>query len=199
MRAGGIGIVAASDIVLAADDATFALTEVKLGLTPAVISLTVLLALVATACTQGPTDTTPADAGTAADRRQTVQQLREAGPAPMRKWLEEAGSILTKMLAVRTLSWDLLMAGQVAGAGAPPGFGRPRRDAGHPADCGPPTGGLMPKLRLHLTFPEGLIRDPIIWRLGRQYDIITNIRRANVEENFAQVRPFIGRFVDLGQ
>ena len=40
----------------------------------------------------------------------------------------------------------------------------------------------MPKLRLHLTFPEGLIQDPIIWRLGRQYDIITNIRRANVEE-----------------
>jgi ABC-type methionine transport system ATPase subunit len=40
----------------------------------------------------------------------------------------------------------------------------------------------MPKLRLHLTFPEQLIQDPIIWRLGRQYDIITNIRRANVEE-----------------
>lgn len=41
-RAGGIGLVAASDIVLTAEDATFALTEVKLGLTPAVISLTVL-------------------------------------------------------------------------------------------------------------------------------------------------------------
>jgi enoyl-CoA hydratase/carnithine racemase len=40
-RAGGIGIVAASDVVVVADDATFALTEVKLGLTPAVISLTV--------------------------------------------------------------------------------------------------------------------------------------------------------------
>ncbi len=33
-RAGGIGIVAASDVVVVADDATFALTEVKLGLTP---------------------------------------------------------------------------------------------------------------------------------------------------------------------
>ncbi|TYL55048.1 enoyl-CoA hydratase [Nocardioides sp. BGMRC 2183] len=41
-RAGGIGIVAASDIAIVAEDATFALTEVKLGLTPAVISLTVL-------------------------------------------------------------------------------------------------------------------------------------------------------------
>ena len=41
----------------------------------------------------------------------------------------------------------------------------------------------MPKLRLHLTFPENLIQEPIIWRLSRQYDIITNVRRANVEEN----------------
>ncbi|MEQ6899880.1 enoyl-CoA hydratase-related protein [Nocardioides sp. YIM 152588] len=41
-RAGGIGIVAAADVALVAEDATFALTEVKLGLTPAVISLTVL-------------------------------------------------------------------------------------------------------------------------------------------------------------
>lgn len=42
VRAGGTGIVAAADVVIAADDASFALTEVKLGLTPAIISLTVL-------------------------------------------------------------------------------------------------------------------------------------------------------------
>ena len=42
VRAGGIGIVAASDIAIVTDEATFALTEVKLGLAPAVISLTVL-------------------------------------------------------------------------------------------------------------------------------------------------------------
>jgi enoyl-CoA hydratase/carnithine racemase len=41
VRAGGIGIVAASDIALVAEDATFALTEVKLGLAAAIISLTV--------------------------------------------------------------------------------------------------------------------------------------------------------------
>ena len=41
VRAGGIGIVAAADIALSADDATFALTEVKLGLAAAIISLTV--------------------------------------------------------------------------------------------------------------------------------------------------------------
>jgi len=42
VRAGGIGIVAASDIAISADDATYALTEVRLALTPAAISLTVL-------------------------------------------------------------------------------------------------------------------------------------------------------------
>jgi enoyl-CoA hydratase/methylglutaconyl-CoA hydratase len=42
VRAGGIGIVAASDIAVVAHDATFAFTEVRLGLTPAAISLTVL-------------------------------------------------------------------------------------------------------------------------------------------------------------
>lgn len=41
VRAGGIGIVAASDIAIASADATFALTEVKLGLAAAIISLTV--------------------------------------------------------------------------------------------------------------------------------------------------------------
>lgn len=41
VRAGGIGIVAACDIAVASDEATFALTEVRLGLTPAIISLTV--------------------------------------------------------------------------------------------------------------------------------------------------------------
>jgi enoyl-CoA hydratase/methylglutaconyl-CoA hydratase len=41
VRAGGIGLVAAADIAIAADDATFALTEVKLGLAAAIISLTV--------------------------------------------------------------------------------------------------------------------------------------------------------------
>jgi len=41
VRAGGIGIVAAADVAIAAEDVTFALTEVKLGLAAAIISLTV--------------------------------------------------------------------------------------------------------------------------------------------------------------
>jgi len=42
VRAGGIGIVAASDISVAAASSTFALTEVRLGLAAATISLTVI-------------------------------------------------------------------------------------------------------------------------------------------------------------
>lgn len=41
VRAGGIGLVAASDIAIASTEATFALSEVRLGLAPAIISLPV--------------------------------------------------------------------------------------------------------------------------------------------------------------
>jgi len=42
VRAGGLGIVAAADVALCGDDVTFAFTESRLGLAPAMISLTVL-------------------------------------------------------------------------------------------------------------------------------------------------------------
>ena len=45
----------------------------------------------------------------------------------------------------------------------------------------------MARQRLHLTFPEHLVQEPIIYTLGKQYDIITNIRRANVEEKVGWV------------
>ncbi|MBV9292682.1 MAG: enoyl-CoA hydratase/isomerase family protein [Frankiales bacterium] len=41
-RAGGLGLVAACDIAVAADTVTFAFTEVRIGVVPAVISATVL-------------------------------------------------------------------------------------------------------------------------------------------------------------
>ncbi|HEX8864089.1 MAG TPA: enoyl-CoA hydratase-related protein, partial [Lentzea sp.] len=41
-RAGGIGLIAACDIALAAQQATFAFSEVRIGVVPAVISVTVL-------------------------------------------------------------------------------------------------------------------------------------------------------------
>ena len=41
-RAGGVGLVAACDIAVAVDTATFAFSEVRIGVVPAVISVTVL-------------------------------------------------------------------------------------------------------------------------------------------------------------
>jgi methylglutaconyl-CoA hydratase len=45
-RAGGVGLVSACDIAVAADAATFAFSEVRIGVIPAVISVTVLPRLV---------------------------------------------------------------------------------------------------------------------------------------------------------
>ena len=45
MRAGGLGIVGSADVVLAAESVTFALTEARLGLAPAVISASLLTRL----------------------------------------------------------------------------------------------------------------------------------------------------------
>ena len=42
VRAGGLGIVGAADLVIAAESVTFALTEVRLALAPAVISVSLL-------------------------------------------------------------------------------------------------------------------------------------------------------------
>lgn len=42
VRAGGLGLVASADVVVCSDEVTFAFTEARLGVAPAVISLTVL-------------------------------------------------------------------------------------------------------------------------------------------------------------
>ena len=41
--------------------------------------------------------------------------------------------------------------------------------------------------RFHLTFPEGLIQRPLIYEVGKRFEVVTNIRRANVEERFGWV------------
>lgn len=45
----------------------------------------------------------------------------------------------------------------------------------------------MVKRRLHLTFPEHLITEPVIYNIGKQFEVVTNIRRANVEERVGWV------------
>lgn len=41
----------------------------------------------------------------------------------------------------------------------------------------------MAKRRVMFTFPTELIQEPIIYNLGRRFDVVTNIRRADVSEN----------------
>jgi len=45
----------------------------------------------------------------------------------------------------------------------------------------------MNGIRVHLTFPEKLIKEPVIYNLGKNYGIVTNIRRANVEQKMGWV------------
>ncbi len=41
----------------------------------------------------------------------------------------------------------------------------------------------MAKRQVMFTFPEDLVREPIIFNLGRQFKLVTNIRRADVSED----------------
>ena len=40
----------------------------------------------------------------------------------------------------------------------------------------------MASLKVHITFPEGKIKEPVIYQIGQKYHVITNIRRADVTE-----------------
>ena len=41
----------------------------------------------------------------------------------------------------------------------------------------------MAKQRVKFTFPTELIKEPVIWKLGREFALVTNIRRADVTED----------------
>jgi len=45
----------------------------------------------------------------------------------------------------------------------------------------------MTNARFHLTFPEHLISEPVIHRVGKDFELVTNIRRANIEERHGWV------------
>jgi len=40
----------------------------------------------------------------------------------------------------------------------------------------------MASLKVHITFPEDKIKEPVIYQIGQNYHVITNIRRADVTE-----------------
>lgn len=40
----------------------------------------------------------------------------------------------------------------------------------------------MVHLRFHIRFPEDKIREPIIYQIGREYNVVTDVRRADVRD-----------------
>ena len=43
--------------------------------------------------------------------------------------------------------------------------------------------GVTTNLRVKLTFPEHLIKQPLMGRLVREFDVLPNIRRANISDD----------------
>jgi len=43
------------------------------------------------------------------------------------------------------------------------------------------------KLRVYLTFNEDTVREPVIWKMAREFDVVTNIRTAEVKDHMGLV------------
>jgi ABC-type methionine transport system ATPase subunit len=46
---------------------------------------------------------------------------------------------------------------------------------------------MMASKRIRLTFPETLIQEPIIYQMGHEFRVVTNIRMADVDERVGWV------------
>ncbi|GAB6183868.1 NIL domain-containing protein [Thermodesulfovibrio hydrogeniphilus] len=45
----------------------------------------------------------------------------------------------------------------------------------------------LKKLRVRLTFPQELIKEPVLFRMAKKYDVMPNIRRARVTDTFGEM------------
>lgn len=43
----------------------------------------------------------------------------------------------------------------------------------------------MTKMRVKFTFPQDQIKEPVIWEVGKRFDLVTNIRRADITAEVA--------------
>jgi ABC-type methionine transport system ATPase subunit len=48
-------------------------------------------------------------------------------------------------------------------------------------------GGSMATKRIKLTFPQELIKEPLIFTMAKKFDVMPNIRRAKVTESVGEV------------
>ena len=46
---------------------------------------------------------------------------------------------------------------------------------------------MMAKKQVTLIFPQHLIKEPVIYMMSRQYDVMPNIRRARITETVGEV------------
>ena len=40
----------------------------------------------------------------------------------------------------------------------------------------------MPNMKVHIRFPEDKIKEPVIYQIGHEFKVVTNVRRADVRE-----------------
>ena len=40
----------------------------------------------------------------------------------------------------------------------------------------------MPNLKFHIRFPEDKIKEPVIYQIGHEFKVVTNVRRADVRD-----------------
>ena len=45
----------------------------------------------------------------------------------------------------------------------------------------------MGKQRVKFSFPTDMVKEPVIYKLGRDFEIVTNVRRADVREDVGWV------------
>ena len=43
----------------------------------------------------------------------------------------------------------------------------------------------MAKRRVKFTFPPDQIKEPVIWEVGKRFEVVTNIRRADITDGCA--------------
>jgi hypothetical protein len=40
----------------------------------------------------------------------------------------------------------------------------------------------MPNLKFHIRFPEDKIKEPVVYQIGHEFKVVTNVRRADVRD-----------------
>ena len=67
------------------------------------------------------------------------------------------------------------------------GLDTPTRDGDTVTILSAIAGGSPSARKVWLTFPKELVEKPLIWEIGRKFEVVTNIRQASVSKNIGLV------------